>query len=306
MGTSSANRIFQLNAVGSLNPCDFCCLLREDEEDLGKCYPLFSCPKTVGKISQTLLYIARTPQAQPSVLAWCHILLQPRQGNTAPGSVQVQEPRHRGGWDSREGNRVATVTKPASGWYLQHLWGRTFGVLCAFNVLVQFLWENQALLGLFWGRTRALKPTGMDAPAHPPPGFLPRGHSGRGHSRERGNRRGLSSGGTTIPGRHRACAAAGRKRAGLGPCAPPPLRRPPFCHRLSPAARRGVFFFLKGEAVAKSGPTARPRRYHGRRRSPAARSGRVGRGGEQLSLPGLARGGKGAGGQAAGRRQRWR
>lgn len=220
-----------------------------------------------------------------------------------PGSVQLQEPGHRGGWDSREGNRVA---KPASGWHLQHLWGRTFGVLCGFNVLVQFLWENQALLGLFWVRTGALKTTGAGVPAQPLPGCLPTGHSGRGRSRERGNWRGLSPGGTTTPGRHRACAAAGRKRAELEPCAPPPLRRPPFCHRLSPAARRGVFFFLKGEAVAKSGPTARPRRYHGRRRSPAARSGRVGRGGERLSLPGLARGGKGARGQAAGRRQRRR
>lgn len=65
VGTSSANRIFQLNAAGSLKPCDFCCLPREDEEHLvlGKCYPLFSCPKTVGEISQTLLARASTPQS---------------------------------------------------------------------------------------------------------------------------------------------------------------------------------------------------------------------------------------------------
>lgn len=102
MGTSSANRIFQLNAVGSLNPCDFCCLPRENEEHLvlGKSHPLFSRPKAVGKISQALLSRASTPQAKPSVLAGCHTLLQPGQGNTAAGSAQAQEPGHR--WKGTE------------------------------------------------------------------------------------------------------------------------------------------------------------------------------------------------------------
>lgn len=69
-----------------------------------------------------------------------------------------------------------TETKPAPGWCLQRLWGRRFGVLRGFNVLVQLLRENQALLGFFRKGTRALETTG----------FLPRGSSGRRHNRERG------------------------------------------------------------------------------------------------------------------------
>lgn len=97
VGTGSANRIFQLNAVGSLNPCDFCCLPREGEEHLvpGKRYPLFSCPQTLGKISQTLRSAALTPSPppQPSLWlpAWCHIPLRPRRGNSAQGPRRGQE-----------------------------------------------------------------------------------------------------------------------------------------------------------------------------------------------------------------------
>lgn len=103
-----------------------------------------------------------------------------------------------------------TETKPAPGWCLQRLWGRSFGVLRGFNVLVQLLRENQALLRFFRKETRALETTGAGCPRTAAPGVPAQGHFGAETQPGTGNRRGLSSGGLQLP----AGTAHARQRSG--------------------------------------------------------------------------------------------
>lgn len=86
-----------------------------------------------------------------------------------------------------------TETKPAPGWCLQRLWGRSFGVLRGFNVLVQLLRENQALLGFFRKGTRALETTGALPRTTSAPGVPAQGQFGAETQPGTGNRRALSS-----------------------------------------------------------------------------------------------------------------
>lgn len=135
-----------------------------------------------------------------------------------------------------------TETKPAPGWCLQRLWGRSFGVLRGFNVSVQLLRENQALLGFFWKGTRALETTGAGAPAQPLPGFLPRGSSGRRHNRERGT--GAASGPVDYSSRQAprmrdsGAEVGGARDVCPAPPAPAAILSPTFTRRPT-----GRFFF---------------------------------------------------------------
>lgn len=246
---------------------------------------MFSCHKALGKIGQTLLSRAH-PSPAPQ----------------GPGLVShlAQSKSHRGGWDSREGDRVVTVTKPAPGWCLQRLRGRSFGVLVWVQCVSAVPVGQSGAAGVVLGRDSGLGDHG---------GRVPR------HSRSRGSCSGAVRGGDTAGNgelalpqlqwnynsrqaprmRGRGTEAGGARAVGPAPLAPATILSPTFTRRPT-----GRFFFLKGEAVAKSGPAARPRRYYGRRRSPAARSSRVGRAGEGLPLPGLARGAKGPGGRRRG------
>lgn len=228
VGTSSANRIFQLNAAGSLNPCDFCCLPREDEEHLvlGKCYPLFSCPKAVTAAKPCAPQQSQPdplPQSNPGILAWCHIPLQPSKGILCRDQCRSRSTR---GTRGKGTERRQKGTKPAPRWCLQRLWGPSLGVLCGFNMLVQHLRENQALLGLFWTGTRALETTGPRPGNGDPERPQPRWNY---NSRQAPRMRG------------RGAETGGARAVGPAPLAPAAILSPTFTRR--PTGR--FFFFLK-------------------------------------------------------------
>lgn len=137
---------------------------------------------------------------------------------------------------------MVTVTKPASRWHLQHLWGQSFGVLCGLNVLSAVPVGESKAAEVVLGKDSGLDAYGAGSPRTAAPGVPAQG---RGHSRERGTGAASAPVELQLP----AGTAHARPRDGSGRgqgCVPrPPCAGHHFVTDFHPPPDGAVFFFLK-------------------------------------------------------------